>query len=286
MSSLVPASWIASAVAAILFEIVFPLALAVFVQRRLKIGWRYFFSGVIIFLLFQLISRVPVLEVLGVVLGPQLKSSRAFLLAFLGMEALTAGIFEEVGRYVGYRWLMGKERKDWPKAVFYGLGHASLESVVLVAGLSALTLVNVLVIQAIGVDALPAAQRAQVTRQLAAIAAQPGWLPLLGAYERVCTIAVHIALSVIVLQVFTRGQIRWLFVAIGAHALVDGVAAFLPQLVHLGAVRNALLVEGVITVFGLIALWVIFALRPRRAEAPEASDANPPPQPASQALGG
>src|SRR5215469_1362568 len=111
MSSLVPSSWIAATVAAIVFEIAFPLALAVIVQRRLKIGWRYFFFGVIIFLLFQLVSRVPVLEALGVVLAPQLKSSRAFLLAFLGMEALTAGIFEEVGRYVGYRWLMGKERK-------------------------------------------------------------------------------------------------------------------------------------------------------------------------------
>ncbi|HEX6800518.1 MAG TPA: hypothetical protein VF116_22590, partial [Ktedonobacterales bacterium] len=62
------------------------------------------------------------------------------------------------------------------------------------------------------------------------------------------------------------------------------VAAFLPQLVHLGAVRNALLVEGVITVFGLIALWVIFALRPRGAPA-EPLDAHLPPQPASQALG-
>ena len=283
MSTLVPTSWVAATVVAILFEIVFPLALAVFVQRRLKIGWRYFFYGVIIFGLFQLISRVPVLEVLGVVLAPQLKSSRPFLFAFLGMEALTAGIFEEVGRYIGYRWLMGKERKDWPKAVFYGLGHASLESVVLVAGLSALTLVNVLVIQAMGLDALPSAQRAQVARQFAAIAAQPGWLPLLGAYERVCTIAVHVALSVIVLQVFTRGQIRWLFAAIGAHALVDGVAVFLPQFVHLGTVGTDLVVEGAITIFGLIGLWLIFALRPRsESEVPAAPVA---PQPVSHPLG-
>lgn len=282
MPTLVPASWFVATVAAILFEIVFPLALAVVVRRRLRIGWRYFFFGVIIFGLFQLVSRVPVLEVLGVVLAPQLKNSRTFLFAFLGMEVLTAGIFEEVGRYVGYRWLMRKERKDWPKAVFYGLGHASLESVVLVAGLSTLTLINVLVIQAIGIDTLPTAQRAQVANQLATIAAQPGWLPLLGAYERFWIIGVHIALSVVVLQVFTRGQIRWLFVAIGAHALVDGVTAFLPQLVHLGAVGNALLVEGAVTVFGLIALWVIFALRPR---AKEPSDASAVPQPASQALG-
>ena len=282
MRSRVPASWIAATVAAILFEIVFPLALAVVVQRRLKIGWRYFFYGVIIFGLFQLISRVPVLEVLGVVLAPQLKSSRPFLLAFLGMEALTAGIFEEVGRYIGYRWLMRKERKDWSKAVFYGLGHASLESVVLVAGLTALTLVNVLVIQAMGLNALPAAQRAQVEQQFAAIAAQPAWLSLLGAYERVCTIAVHIALSVIVLQVFTRGQIRWLFVAIGAHALVDGVAVFLPQFVHLGTIGTDLVVEGAITIFGLIALWLIFALRPRGAPTP---DTLAPQQPSSQPLG-
>jgi uncharacterized membrane protein YhfC len=284
MTSLVPASWIAATVAAIAFEIAFPLVLTVVVQRRLKIGWRYFFYGVIIFLLFQLISRVPVLEVLGVVLGPQLKSSRPFLFAFLAMEALTAGIFEEVGRYVGYRWLMRKEQKDWSKAVFYGLGHASLESVVLVAGLSALTLVNVLALQAIGLNAIPEAQRGQAAQQLAAIASQPGWLPLLGAYERFWTIAVHVALSVVVLQVFTRGQLRWLFCAIGAHALVDGVAVFLPQFVHLGSVGTVLLVEGAVTIFGVIAIWVIFALRPR--EMPAATlDTIAPQMPASQMPG-
>src|SRR5689334_5926286 len=41
--------------------------------------------------------------------------------------AVTAGLFEEVGRYVGYRFFMRREPKTWSKAVMFGLGHEGLD---------------------------------------------------------------------------------------------------------------------------------------------------------------
>jgi uncharacterized membrane protein YhfC len=259
--------WIAS-IGAIIFVIALPIALIIIAHARLKVGWRYAAYGALIFFAFQLISRVPLIQVMQYFLTPTIKSSRPLLIAFLLFAALTAGIFEEVGRYFGYRWFMGREEKTWAKGVMYGLGHGGLESAVLVAGLGALQLVNVWLLTSTNLGIVPAAQRATAAAQIATLAAQPGWLPLLAGWERVCAITAHVMFSLIVLQVYRRGSLRWLWLAIGLHTLLDGVTALLPQFVHLGGVGDTLLVEGFVTLFAIIALWVIFALRDRPTPAP------------------
>lgn len=259
--------WIAASVTAIVFMIVYPLVLAAIARRRLGVGWRYFWFGALIFAIFQLATRVPAVQVIQAIFGKQIAASPALLWTWLAILVVTAGLFEEVGRYVGYRWFMGREEKTWNKAVMYGLGHGGLESMLLVGGLAILSLVNLLVLSSVGLSAIPAAQRSQVAQQLQAIAAQPGWLPLLGAWERLWTVPIQVALSVLVLQVFRRGNIGWLWLAILAHAVVDGVSVGVSQVLGSSHLSTTLIVEGIVAVFGLIALWVIFALRDRPAQA-------------------
>lgn len=263
MSQAFPVSigWMAALVAAILFEILFPLLLGFIVWRRFGVSWRYFLYGALIFFLFQLVTRVPAVLVIQNLIQPQLQASRPFLLIWLVILSFTAGLFEEGGRYIGYRWLMRGETKTWSKGVMFGLGHGGLESMLFVGGLSILTLVNLVALSAMNLQVLPEAQRNLVTQQLAQIAAQPVWMPLLAAYERFWTIAIQVGLSVMVLQVFVRGSLRWLWLAILAHMLVDLIPTSLPSFVKLPALQTALLSEGVITLCGLIALWVIWRLR-------------------------
>ena len=265
MSAKVNSGWIAFEIVAIAFMILYPLVLAFLARRRLGVSWRYFGYGALIFFLFQLISRVPLVTVLGRVLAPELNSSTVFLYVWLIALPLTAGLFEEIGRYIGYRWLMGKEEKTWNKAVMYGLGHGGLESIVLVGGLALLTLVNILVLSNTNLNILPASQHAQVVQQFAALNALPIWSPLLGAWERLWTLPFHVAMSVIVLQVFRRGQMRWLWLAVLLHTLLDLSATLLPQ--WLGSSFNAsLLLEGVVALFGVLSIWIIWRLRDRDVE--------------------
>jgi uncharacterized membrane protein YhfC len=160
----------------------------------------------------------------------------------------------------------------------YGAGHGGLESMLLVGGLGLLTLIQLLIIPTLNLNSLPAATQKQVADQFAAIAAQPAWLPLLGAYERVCAITFHIAMSVIVLQVFRRRQIRWLWIAVLAHFALDFstivVAQVLPAVGVSDATLVALAAEGVVTIGALLALWLIFALRDG-SSAPEADGGAP-----------
>jgi uncharacterized membrane protein YhfC len=277
------------------FEILFPLALAFYVSRRLHVRWRYFWYGVAVFAAVQIFTRVPLVYVLNMVLAQQLKSSQPFLLVWLFILALTAGLFEEVGRYFGYRIFMGKEEKTWPKGIMYGIGHGGLESIVLVGLLSALSLLNILVSQSLDITKLPAAQQTALHNQFATLAAQPAWLPLLGGYERLCAIAFHIAMSIVVLQAFRRGQIRWLWYAVGLHFLFDfgavALATSLPMIAPgLDATAVALIVEGWVTLFAALSLWLIFALRdkatPRNENAASASMPLPNDAPDTQPLAG
>jgi uncharacterized membrane protein YhfC len=254
--------WVATTVFLVVFVILYPLVLAVIVRRKLHVSWRYFGYGALIFFLFQLISRVPLVVILGQVLAPQLKSSQMLLWIWLFVLAATAALFEEVGRYIGYRWLMKREEKTWDKAVMYGLGHGGLESILFVGGLALLTLVNVLVMSTATPGSLPAAQHAQAVQTITAINAQPAWTSLLGAWERLWTVPIQVALSVIVLQVFRRGKISWLWLALLAHFVVDFTAVAIVQVLGPGINTN-LLVEGVVGVFGLLALWIIWSLRDR-----------------------
>jgi uncharacterized membrane protein YhfC len=257
----VPAAWLAMTAVATVFVIVYPLILGGIARKKLAVSWKYFWFGALVFLVFQLLTRLPLLVVLDqTVLAPVLHSSITFIWFWLVVEAVTAGLFEEIGRYVGYRLFMRREPKTWSKAVMFGLGHEGLESMVLVGGGHILILLNVASFSAINVTSLPAAQRLSVIQQFAAINAQPFWLPLLAVWERFWSFPLQVALSVMVLQVFRRHQMCWLFLAILFHALIDFLTLALPQAFGQSTTIE-LLVEGMLCVFGLLGAWIIWRLR-------------------------
>ena len=261
-----PALVVTTAMAAIIV-IVYPLVLGAIAHRKLAVSWKYFWFGALVFLVFQILTRIPIVAVLqATVLMHLLTTSTTFTWIWLVILAITAGLFEEVGRYVGYLLFLRREPKTWSKAVMFGLGHGGLESIVLVGGQIILTAINAIMLSGVNVNTLPAAQRQGVLQLFAAINAEPFWLPLLAAWERLWTIPLHVSLAVIVLQVFRRQQIGWLFLAILFHALVDFLAGAIP-LAFGHSTTITLLVEGMVCIFGLISLWITWRLRDQDEQA-------------------
>jgi len=252
--------WLIGFAITLTFAIAYPFILAIVARLRLRVSWRYFWYGALVFAVFQIFTRVPAVTALNNVFASQLKASAPFRFTWYVILALTAGLFEEVGRYVGYRVLMRREEKTWSKAVMYGIGHGGIESIVLVGLLGLLSLVNIVITSSLNLNLLTASQRATVVRQFAALNAQPAWFPLLEGWERLWTLPIHIALSVMVLQVFQRKNIGWLWLAILAHTIVDFTSVEIPQV--LGASNTtSLITEGVVALFGIIALVIIWRLR-------------------------
>jgi uncharacterized membrane protein YhfC len=268
---LVNAGWFIGMAISAVFVIVYPIVLAIIANRRLKVGWRYFGYGALIFFLFQIITRVPAVIFIQRAIAPQLQASLPLRITWYFVLALTAGLFEEIGRYIGYRWLMRREEKTWDKAIMYGIGHGGLESMLVIGGQLLLTLFNIVLISFAGFRVLSATQRISVIEQFAAINAMPAWTSLLGGWERLWTVPIHIALAVIVLQVFRRKNIWWLWLAVLLHTIVDSFALLLPEWLGSG-VNTSLAVESAVTIFGLGALWIIWRLRDRDVSKDETSD--------------
>ena len=257
---LVNSGFLLGMAATVVFVVGYPLVLAVVAHRRLHVGWRYLAYGAIVFFVFQLATRVPAVQLIQSAIAEQLKASPELMWTWLVLLAVTAGLFEEVGRYIGYRVLMRREDKTWSKAIMYGLGHGGLESIVLVGGLTLVGLINLWSLASGGLSQLPEDQRALAAQQLQVLNSQPGWAALLSAWERLWTVPIQVAFSVIVLQVFRRGKLIWLLWAVLGHAFVDLVAVGLQQVLGPG-IGSSLIIEGVVGVFGLIAVWIIWRLR-------------------------
>jgi len=250
---------------AIAIDILFPLLLALWVGRKYRVRWRFFLYGALVFFICQLLTRVPAIQIIQYLLRDKLQASQPLLIGWIAIAAVTAGLFEQGGRYLGYSVLWRREAKTWKTAVMYGVGHGGLESILLVGGLAIMGLVNVIVLSSMDVSQLSVTgeQLAQVQAAQAQIEAMPWWLPLVGGIERIFAMSVQVSLSVIVLQCFLRNSLKWLWIAIGYHTLVDLAAVLLNHVIGTGkGTRTGVLwVEAVVGIFALFSLFLTLRLR-------------------------
>jgi uncharacterized membrane protein YhfC len=259
-------------------EILFPLGLGLWIARRWRVPWKFFFYGVAIFLVFQELTRIPALSYLQPAVTSWLSSSPWAKYAWILFLALTAGLFEEGGRYLGYRFLWKNDDKTWPPALMYGAGHGGVESIVVVGLTMLLQAMSLVSIAQVDPATLTPEQALQFYQAKEAFALIPAWLPLLGALERLMAMAVQVSLSVLVLQVFTRGKGYWWWLALGYHTLVDLVTLLVGS--WAGEVMPqstaALVIEAAVVPFALFSLWLIWRLRPQEAaNGPEAGPGVP-----------
>lgn len=262
-----------------------PVAVATVIWRKTGAPWRLFFIGGVTFILSQ-VAHIPfnwIVQQSGIL--PTDLSSWTNLLIVATFLGLSAGVFEETARYLTYRF-WAKDARSWSRGLMLGAGHGGTESI-LVGVLATVSFVG-LVLTATNetlLSTIPAEQRALVTDSLAEVLATPWYGLLLGAVERILAIITHLALSLLVLQVFLRRSLIWLFIAIGYHALFNAIAVISAD--RLGPYAA----EGILAIFSLFSLFIIIRLRgPEPDTTPEATLSVPDPvatvelQPTDEAL--
>lgn len=235
------------------FTAVLPLGLGIFFWKKAGGRWRFFFLGCAVFPVFALVLEQQGHGLLlGGALGPALQGNLWLYALYAG---LMAGVFEECGRWLAFRfslrWSRGPE-----DALMYGAGHGGIEAVLL----AGMTMVNNIVISLAlnrgGLEAVESFMGPIPEAGMAAIqgmASTPAGLYFWTAFERLSAVGLHIALSVLVYTaVRDRGKWYWFPGAILIHALVD-MAAVLTNAVFPIAVT-----EGTVA---LLTLGVIFLAR-------------------------
>ncbi len=187
---------------------------------------------------------------------------------------LSAGVFEEVARYAMYRWWR-RDARSWSKGLLLGAGHGGIEAIILGA-LVLLTFINMVAVKDMDLSTLVTAEELELAqRQVEYYWSAPWYTSMLGAVERAFTIPFHIAASVLVLQVFTRKQSRWLWLAIGWHAFIDAIAVYAIN------TWGAYITEAIIGGSALLNIGIILVLRQPDPEPTEIETAVPLPGPIS-----
>ena len=147
------------------------------------------------------------------------------ILLYYLFAGFTAGLFEESARFIGLK-IFRKGHTSWMDGMAFGLGHGGCEAAWLFF-----------------TQVLPLVSRGQA-----------GSGVIIGAWERLFTIMVHIGLSFIVLHAVKTSKKRYLLLAIACHTLID----------FLMVIGNIWIVEGLITIEGLIA--ILFVIRYKKKE--------------------
>lgn len=204
-----------------------PLGLAFLLIIKDKKRTKPLMLGVVTFLIFQVFTRIPLLQL---VLANQvwfILFSYEYPILYVLFLSLSAGLFEEIGRFlVMKRWLKNGSFMD----VFsFGIGHGGIEAIQLV-GLAVL---------------------------LSDVSSVDDFGLIMGGIERVFAMCMHVAFSFMVYTQVAKHQKFGLAFSILAHTFVNFIAVCLMSL-GLGI----LIVELSLLIMAILA--VVYVLRERK----------------------
>lgn len=231
--------------------IIIPILLWIYFTRRFALSWKLVLAGGLTFIASQVL-HIPLVIGMGSFLQNVPLIINAIILGLL------AGIFEETARYILFKYIL-RNARSWKEGVLVGLGHGGTEALILgiLASIGFITMVGYRAIDLSTVPSIPAEQLELARQQVEAYWSTPWYMALVGVIERIFAICLHLSLSVMVLYAVVYRKPIWFWLALLWHAFVDAVAVYAVQQVHV------LAVEGLIGIFALISLWIVFRLRPR-----------------------
>ena len=161
--------------------------------------------GVLAFVVSQTLIRIPILNyVNGTSTNFQMFSVMQPVL-FVLLLSLSAGIFEEVARFIAMRYFM--KQRDWQSGFLFGAGHGGIEAV-LIVGIPVISLL------------------------LSQTVIQNGDSYYLAGIERIFAMVLHIGLSFIVLQAVVQKKFRYVVYAIFIHGTANAIASIIPLYVQ------------------------------------------------------
>lgn len=238
----------------ILIAIGIPIGILIYFSIKKRELVKPFLIGALVFLVSQVLLRIPLLNgVLSkmdwfynmMVLNPLLYA------VFLG---LTAGIFEEVGRFVGFEVGLKKNR-SWYDGLAFGLGHGGIEAIIF-AGISSIQNLYLLFTLNNGTfnEALVGASEETVRWTFSSTSSM---MVLYGGIERISAVIMHIGFTMLVLYGVNKGKkTLYLLWAILAHGVVDTTVVVAQQ-----AGASIHVVELICAVFAVILLVSIIRFK-------------------------
>ncbi|WP_239549281.1 YhfC family intramembrane metalloprotease [Scopulibacillus daqui] len=206
----------------IVVSILVPIGSLIYLKKRVTmIPWKPVLIGVLIFIVFsQMLEKFLNVYILNINPYTSAWFNNPYLYALYG--GLAAGIFEELGRFIGFYYLLKNDR-EWKHGIAYGIGHGGIESILIgvFGGIQFLTL-SFLINSGQFNTLLNLHDKSDSSLLMIKehLINQPTFF-LLGGIERIFSFVIQLSLSLLVLYAIRNKKIRFLLYAILIHTSVD-----------------------------------------------------------------
>lgn len=227
-------SLIAGVCVTLFISLFLPILIAIVyaVRNKGKNIWMAWFLGAAGFFLFQVVLRMPVLNILTLSSGFSSFTEKHYVLYCL-ILSFSAAVFEVIGRFAVAKILNNKEL-TFKKGVAAGLGHGGIESILIIGMTYITNIIYIIMINtgrfdsiieqttALGADAsgLAAAKDALLTSSPV--------LFYLAGYERILTMILQTALSLIVCYfVWKKRDAIGVIICLVIHTLADFITTLI-----------------------------------------------------------
>lgn len=236
-------------------------------RKKLKVSLKFFFFGVLGFLISQIIHLPPMYISPGKnILIQLMQNSMLYYALAIG---LWAGLCEEIIRFTMIKLKYPSITRN--QAVTFGLGWASLE-IIMVLGIVGSTLISLPFIYNTNAEILlkqgvPETDVKLIMNQIEIFKSQLQnvtiWVALSAVVERLFAIIFHTAFSLFAYLAISRKNFSYILLAILAHTIINFSAVMLMK-------HGIFVTEAVIMVFAMLAYWFIMVVENRPAGGSEA----------------
>lgn len=197
------------------YLVVFGIPIVAIAYAIIKKAIRPLILGILTFIISQILIRQPLLSYIGEhSINYQIESVRHPLLNLL-FFAFTAGVVEEVGRWIAMRFFLKKYTLR--NGIIFGLGHGSIEALIIV-GIPVISSIQVIVDTAL----------------------------YFSTFERLFTILIHISLSLLVMYGVSTKRIKYLIAAISIHTAINYLSGFLIIMLPIAVVELLLAIVSIL----------------------------------------
>ena len=211
---------------------VLPIGILIFlgVKHKGKGIWSAWFLGAAGFFVMQMVIRTPILNLLATRPSFMTFATEHYALYCLSM-AFTAALSEVIARYVVA--ILMKKNLTFQRSLAAGLGHGAIEAIILIGMTYLNNLIYIGMINGGSFDSMVEQTAALGVDTTSLLAIQDSLLHmnsgmyLLAGYERILTMILHVALSLLVCYYVSRKE-DWkgIIICLLCHCLVDFTAPF------------------------------------------------------------
>ena len=183
-----------------------------------KKGVKPFFIGALVFLISQVFLRIPIIQYVLPKMDWYSTIQAFYPIIYAIFLGATAGIFEEVGRFLGFK-LALKKKRNWFDGLSFGMGHGGIEAMLL-AGVS--NVQSLFILSSLNKGTYDSMKYGMSVERVKTIyGALTSMSVLLGGIERIFAIAIHVGLTLLILYGINQRKKIYLGLAILIHGAID-----------------------------------------------------------------